>query len=62
MGNTLMGRTAQQLTAALGKHQDLRLTRLACGKSETPGLPECARMGGPLPEPPGSFPYRTRDR
>jgi hypothetical protein len=25
-------------------------------------LPNCARMSGPLPEPPGSFPYRTRDR
>jgi hypothetical protein len=34
MGNTLMGRTAQQLTAALGKHQDLRLARLAGGKLE----------------------------
>ena len=27
-------RAAEQLAAALEKHQDLRLTRLACGKLE----------------------------
>jgi hypothetical protein len=32
----------------------LRLTRLACGKLKKACPPECARMSGPLPEPPGS--------
>jgi len=35
-------------------NNSLQLTRLACGKSKESGLPECARMGVPLPEPPGS--------
>ena len=35
-------------------NNSLQLTRLACGKLEMPCPPECARMGGALPEPPGS--------
>ena len=38
----------------------LRLTRLACGKAVVPGPPECARMGEPLPELPGSCPSQAR--
>jgi len=52
---------AEQLVAALEGHQDLRLTRLACGKLEKRCPPECARMSEPLPGPPGSSPHRTRD-
>jgi hypothetical protein len=63
-GNAIrdFGVFTQSLAAALDEHQDLRLTRLACGKSEMPSPSECARMGGALPEPPGSFPYTIRDR
>jgi hypothetical protein len=35
-------------------NNSLQLTRLACGKLETPCPPECARMGEAEPEPPGS--------
>ena len=35
-------------------NNSLQLTPLACGKLEMPCPPECARMGGPLPGPPGS--------
>jgi hypothetical protein len=53
-------KAAQQPAAALEGHQHLRLTRLACGKGRVPGPPECARMGRPLPEPPGSWPSQAR--
>jgi len=36
--------------------KSLARTRLASGKLEVPGPPECARMSGPLPGPPGSWP------
>jgi len=39
----------------------LRVSGLAYGRSAVPSPPECARMGGPLAEPPGSCPRRTRD-
>jgi hypothetical protein len=58
--NHAKGGAAEQLAAALEVHQDLRLTRLACGKVEMPCPPECARMGQPLPEPPGSCPSQAR--
>jgi len=35
-------------------NNSLQLTRLACEKGRVLGVPECARMDGPLPEPPGS--------
>jgi hypothetical protein len=35
-------------------NNSLQLTRLACGKLEKPCRPECARMSGEGPEPPGS--------
>ena len=35
-------------------NNSLQLTRLACGKSGVTCPPSCARMGGPMPEPPGS--------
>jgi hypothetical protein len=35
-------------------NNSLQLTRLACGKVGVPCLSERARIGGPLPEPPGS--------
>ena len=38
----------------------VKLTRLACGKSEMPCLPECARMSRQLPRPPGSWPSQAR--
>ena len=35
-------------------NNSLQLTRLAYGKLGVSCLPSCARMGPPLPEPPGS--------
>jgi hypothetical protein len=41
-------------TADAPPNNSLQLTRLACGKSKVPSPQECARMSGPVPEPPGS--------
>ena len=53
-GNAIgeFGVSTQPLAAALERRQDLRLTRLARGKAGVACLPECARMGESMPEPP----------
>jgi len=50
---------AQQLAAALEGHQDLRLTRLACGKLVKPRPPGCARIEGTVPGAAGELPLAS---
>src|SRR3990170_2014602 len=53
LGLMLLADALKTLSETMPPNNSLQLARLARGKGRVPGLSECARMGEPLPEPPG---------